>query len=93
MHVYVVLTYFVCMYFYMYVCMYVCLNTTKFLLAIVIVMGFPADLDGNLKFENVRAIDGLIEEQRRKFLKAIEVEHADAVKYMDTAVYLVSSVL
>jgi hypothetical protein len=26
-------------------------------------------------------------------LKAIEVEHANAVKYMDTAVYLVSSVL
>ena len=56
-------------------------------------MLFPADLDGNLKFENVRAIDGLIEEQRKKFLKAIEVEHANAVKYMDTAVYLVSSVL
>ena len=55
-------------------------------------MLFPADLDGNLKFENVRAIDGLIEEQRKKFLKAIEVEHANAVKYMDTAVYLVSSV-
>ena len=56
-------------------------------------MLFTADLDGNLKFENVRAIDGLIEEQRKKFLKAIEVEHANAVKYMDTAVYLVSSVL
>ena len=62
----------------MYVCMYVWL---------------PADIDGNLKFENVKAIDGLIEQQRQKFLRAIEVEHADAVKYMDTAIYLVSSIL
>eukprot|EP01036_Dinobryon_divergens_P032011 gene32011-41513_t len=43
-------------------------------------------------FENVKAIDGLIEQQRQKFLRAIEVEHADAVKYMDTAIYLVEAV-